>query len=103
MSSFPPGSFRTRLDLEHTLPEPSEELSLAVLRYLNISSEEFYLWKQKYLKDDVWKIWEAELIRTLRSPLLRREWATLLPEFESYPDFVSYVKRVQASSDFQAA
>lgn len=103
MSSFPPGAFRARLDSEHALPEPSEDLSLAVLRYLNISSEEFYLWKQKYLKDEVWEIWESELKRMLRSPLLRREWSSLLCEFESYPEFVAYVWHVQSEVNAKAA
>ena len=64
----------------------------AVLEYLNLSSEEFYLWKRGYLSSEIWQIWESELIRTLRSPMLGREWAKLRPEFQSYPEFSMFVE-----------
>jgi hypothetical protein len=69
-----------------------------VLRYLNLSSEEYYLFKRGYLRADVWRIWEGEMVRTLRSPLLRREWTKLASEFVSYPEFSTYVEQVQKSA-----
>lgn len=96
MDSFPPGALEARLDVDGEPPEASEALSLAVLRYLNLCSEEFYLCKRGYLSEDVWKIWEAELERTVSSPLLKREWQKLRTEFVAYPEFRSYVDQVQA-------
>jgi hypothetical protein len=95
MNRFPAEGLKARLNLLAKLPEKSDELSLAVLRYLNLCSEEFYLCKQKYLSSRVWGIWEAELKRTLSSPLFVREWAELREEFRSYPEFLEYVDRVQ--------
>lgn len=95
MNRFPAEGLKARLNLSAKLPEKSDELSLAVLRYLNLCSEEFYLCKQKYLSSHVWGIWEAELKRTLSSPLFVREWAELREEFRSYPEFLEYVDRVQ--------
>jgi hypothetical protein len=95
MSSYPDEALPARLDLEGELPEPSAPLTLAVLRYLNLCSEEYYLWQKGYIEDKVWKIWEAELNRTLASPLYRREWQKLQKEFHSYPEFRDYVDRVQ--------
>ncbi len=66
-----------------------------MLRYLNLCSEEFYLYKKKYLSSHIWRIWEAELKRTLSSPLVLREWAGLREEFRSYPEFLEYVERAQ--------
>ena len=80
MSAFPEPARTARLDLEGEPPAPSQELTLAVLRYLNLCSEEFYLYKRGYLLRDIWLIWEDELKRTLRSPLLRREWQQLKRE-----------------------
>ena len=74
------------------LPEQTEELTYRVLDYLNLCSEEFYLWKTGYLSDRIWSIWEAELRRTLATPLLKREWQSLRNEFISYPEFQSYVE-----------
>jgi hypothetical protein len=38
---------------------------------------------------------EGELLRTLRSPLVRRGWKTLQSEFISYPEFTRYVEDAQ--------
>jgi len=95
MSSFPEDAFRARFSMSEELPPQSAQLTLAVLRYLNMSSEEFYLWKKKYVADEVWKIWEDELIRILQSPLLRREWQELESEFQSYPEFLEFVTAAQ--------
>ena len=95
MSCFPENAFRARFSMSEELPPASPQLTLAVLRYLNLSSEEFYLWKKKYVADEVWKIWEHELIRILQSPLLRREWQELESEYQSYQEFLDFVNRAQ--------
>jgi hypothetical protein len=95
MNMFPSDGRSARIDLFKEPPPEIEELTLAVMRYLNLCSEEFYLWKNKYLSNGVWRIWEDELKRTLRSPLLRREWNKVRKEFESYPDFCKYVNDAQ--------
>ncbi|MGA8408568.1 MAG: hypothetical protein WB680_15440 [Candidatus Acidiferrales bacterium] len=96
MNMFPPDGRKARLNLFAEPPAESNNLSLAVLRYLNLCSEEFYLCKKKYLSNHVWKIWEAELKRTLSSPLVVREWAAgLSDEFQSYPEFLKYVEKAQ--------
>ncbi|NOG66455.1 MAG: hypothetical protein HND46_23845 [Chloroflexi bacterium] len=94
MDSFPKDAWDFRLDLEQ-LPKPSLELSTSVLKYLNLCSEEYYLWQKKLLASDLWNIWEGELNRTLRSPLFVREWKSLAKEFEFYPEFRQYVENIQ--------
>jgi hypothetical protein len=98
MGSFPEDAFRARFSLSEELPPVSPQLTLAVLKYLNLASEEFYLWKKQYVADDVWKIWEHELIRILQSPLFRREWDELESEFQSYKEFLAYVDSAQGST-----
>ena len=95
MNAFPADSRDARLKIDCDTPKESDELTLVILRYLNLSSEEFYLWKSRYLSQEIWRIWEDELLRTLRTPLLMREWLKLKHEFESYPAFSTYVKNAQ--------
>jgi hypothetical protein len=78
------------------LPPPSEELRLGALRYLALCSEEYYLWKRRYVSADFWNIWQVEIERCLRSPLYRREWPGLAEEFLSHEEFAQFVRRVQA-------
>ena len=84
-------------------PAKSREVATAVLDYLNLCSEEYYLRENEFLSEDIWKIWEAELIRTLRTPLFVREWKRLKAEFVSYPEFVDYVKEKQEGAKSPSA
>ena len=97
MESFPEGTFRLRF-YDEQLPPESEQLTFSMLRYLNICSEEFYLWKAKYIDDQVWEVWEHELKRVLRSNLVMREWKKLKPEFLSHQEFLQFVEKVQGGA-----
>jgi hypothetical protein len=97
LQSFPRTARSARFNLEGPPPGESEELTLSILQYLNLCSEEFYLYKKGWLDEKVWKIWEEELVRTLRAPLLMREWKKLAREFNAYSAFRDYVDRKQAS------
>src|SRR5215203_3431033 len=59
---FPKQAWKFRFNMATALPPPSEELTLSALRYLNLSSEEFYLYKRKHIRKEVW---EEEMVRTL--------------------------------------
>jgi hypothetical protein len=96
MRTYPDEARALRLESEGTVPPPSEELTVSVLRYLNLCSEEFYLWKNGYLSKQIWRIWENEMKRTVSSPLYTREWETLKKEFDSYSEFADYIRRIQA-------
>lgn len=91
MESFPPEARPARLSLEDQMPDQSEGLSISILRYLNLCSEEYYLCERGYLSKELWEIWEDELKRTLNSPLFVREWKDLRNEFLSYPEFLKFV------------
>jgi hypothetical protein len=97
MESFPPEARPARLSLEGKMPDHSEGLSIAILRYLNLCSEEYYLCERGYLSKELWGIWEDELKRTLNSPLFVREWKGLRNEFLSYPEFLEFVDDVHRS------
>ena len=98
MGAFPLDARGLRLDLTGDPPPESPELRLAVLRYLNLCSEEYYLYRRGYLARGIWEIWEAELERTVSSPLLLREWPEVRNEFAATADFAQYVEQVQYQS-----
>ena len=98
MESFPTEARSIRLDSNSELPPESEETTLAVLRYLNLCSEEYYLWRRGFLDKEIWGIWSEELERMLRSNLVRREWPKLKREFDSYTEFQEYLEALQRAS-----
>lgn len=92
-----PAEFRSwRLSSDSTLPEVTQDVRRSMLSYLNLCSEEYYLWRNGYLEQAIWCIWRDELERTLRSELFRREWPKLRDEFQSYGHFCEFVDRAQA-------
>jgi hypothetical protein len=95
LDRFPENALAARFDAQ-ALPPESSQLSLCVLKYLNLCSEEFYLRTRGYLPEDLWGIWEKDLKRIIGSPLFRREWKSLRGEFLSHTPFLEYVERVQA-------
>ena len=58
ISGFPAEARRCLLGSAPELLQRSEALTLAVLRYLNLCSEEFYLFQTGHLHGDLWRIWE---------------------------------------------
>jgi len=95
--AFPPGALESRLRLGEKLPVRSEELPICPLRYLNLCSEEFFLYRKGFLSKKIWAIWKPEIERMLRSPVLRREWECIRNEFKAYPDFFAFVENAQAT------
>jgi hypothetical protein len=103
LDKFPPDALFGRFDSERQpLPQKSDQLTLCLLKYLNLCSEEYYLWKNGYLANTVWAVWEGDLKRMIASPLLRREWSALQEEFVSHPEFREYVKSIQAENNAKA-
>jgi hypothetical protein len=87
MDSFPEDARFYRLNSDKELPPESNELTIAVLKYINLCSEEYYLRESGQLSKKVWNIWKDELERTLQSNLVRREWPKLKGEYYSYKRF----------------
>jgi len=99
MQSFPQNAWAARVNSVESLPQESEELTLSVLRYLNLCGEEYYLYKKGWLDRRMWDLWKGELERTMRTPLFVREWRKLSKEFDTYPAFKEFVEKAQAERD----
>ena len=97
LDKFPPDALFGRFDSQK-LPPQSDQLTLCLLKYLNLCSEEYYLWRNGYLAKTVWAVWEGDLKRMIASPLLQREWRDLRAEYASHPEFREYVEGVQAEN-----
>ena len=99
LDKFPQNALFGRFDSQaQPLSPQSEQLTLCLLKYLNLCSEEYYLWKNGYLAKTVWAVWEGDLKRMIASPLLQREWPGLRAEYLSHPDFIQYVERIQTEN-----
>ncbi len=96
LESFPPKVWLERYEPSKEAMEESGQVSMAVLRYLNLCSEEFYLKKQGYFSEyGIGGIWENVLNDNLSTPLLIREWKKLKTEFKFDKEFTNYIDVVQ--------
>ena len=94
MDNFPEDARFYRLNSGKDLPPESNGLTIAVLKYINLCSEEYYLRESGQLSKKVWNIWKDELERTLQSNLVKREWPKLKGEFNSYGKFQDFVENL---------
>jgi hypothetical protein len=102
MRSFPANALEARIGSTAEPPAATPEVRVAALRYLNLCSEEFHLFRCRCLEPAVWKMWKSELLRTLRTPLFRREWEALRGEFEAYAEFREFVDAAQRLTNERA-
>ena len=98
IAAFPNNAFYNRLD-PAKLPPRSPELTSATLSYLFVICDVHYLAYQEYLEDSIWQAWRSDLIRTLRCPLITREWPDLKPQFESFAPFAQFVEEIQQQEE----
>jgi hypothetical protein len=87
--------FLASLRSETDLPEPSHELTRAVLRYYTYVAFVFFLYNWGRIPGKLWKLVSPSLEKQLRTPVFVREWGVVEKEFEHFPDFIRFVYRVQ--------
>lgn len=82
---------------EGQLPAATGELTISVLRYFSLVSFSYFLFQRRSIPKKMWELMLPSFERTLRSPLLLREWRTVRSEFESFPDFLAFVTSIQGN------
>lgn len=97
IENFPGNTFYERFDVDK-LPPRSAELTAAVRKYLFVIQAVDYLAYQKYIDESIWNVWRDDMKKTLRCPLIYREWPDIKRDFESFEAFTQFVE-----STFQAA
>jgi hypothetical protein len=89
---------------DHQPPPPAtDELSMKVLRCLNLVSQMHFFSRKGFLPPVVWRRARVTYARILRSPLFRREWQTLHRAFEMDRAFCRYVDQVHRLSPEELA
>lgn len=83
------------LPTDTTLPERTDDLTMSVLRFCTLVSLTYFLFREGRIPKRMWQLMLGSFQQRLRSPLFGREWETVRPEFESFPEFVTLVASVQ--------
>jgi hypothetical protein len=54
--------------------------------YLNLCSEEFWLYKKRKIDPETWGIWKVGIADNVRLPWFRSSWKELKSEYNSFPE-----------------
>jgi len=95
LKTSPTGLWMTRGRSEADLPEPSDEITISVLRHYGHFSFSYFLFRQGRIPANMWKLLLPSMQHTLLSPLFVREWKVLRFDFETFPDFIAFVRSIQ--------
>jgi hypothetical protein len=76
------------------LPQPTDELSISMLRFCTLVSLTHLLYLERRIPKRMWELMLRSAERRFRSPLFMREWEHLRIEFESFPEFIALVASV---------
>jgi hypothetical protein len=90
-----PASVWLTLPADTPLPERTADLRMSVLRFCTLVSLTYFLFSEGRIPKRMWQLMLRSFEQRLRSPLFEREWETVRPEFESFPEFVTLVASVQ--------
>jgi len=76
------------------LPEKDEENAFRAIRlYLDLCSEEYYLYTKGFINQDVWKEWEEGMKEMFSKPALTRYIETKNPKY--YKDFLNFMRTIR--------
>lgn len=88
-----------QLSRAQTTPKNDHDQRLAAERYLNLCSEEAWLWQYGYIRAGFWDIWRREMASHMRESFVSDHWEDLSGEFVQYPEFQQAVCSVIQNGD----
>lgn len=66
-------------------------VGLAVIRYFNLCSEEFFLNSINCLPKGIWQFWQAQMEVMFKNKLVSEVWQENRTDFDSQADFQAFV------------
>ena len=74
------------------LDSKTRDKTLRYMRaYFDLCSEEYYLWKGKYIDDKTWKEWESGIKFAFSKPAFVQAWEVLKLDTTYYVEFTRFV------------
>lgn len=82
-------------DFEKLEPEVKDRTLRYMRAYFDLSSEEYYLWKQKHIDDNVWKEWSSGIEYALTKTAFREGWRDYIDiSTIYYEDFAKFINNI---------
>ena len=75
------------------IPPRTPELTACMVKYFNLTFEEWYMRKRGYFPADLWRIWKTDIQMFLADPVVLREWEALADRFAHHRAFDKFIRR----------
>jgi hypothetical protein len=98
LRAFPTDAWLANADPSQPMPAATREATECTLYALQFVADIYHLHEGGYLSENLWKLWERVIKKTLAGRVFRREWETLSTEFVHSPDFVDYINTTMHSA-----
>jgi hypothetical protein len=95
LQSLPPEVWALNIIREQPAPPPSYEMTLTVLRCMNLLGQLHFFSRKGYMPAIAWRRGTRIYAKLLQSELFRREWHNLQHIFAADKPFVRFVERAQ--------
>jgi len=95
-----PENINERAFSYESLDKEKQDNTMRYMRaYFDLCSEEFFLHKNKYIDDKVWKEWESGMTFAFNKPAFKMAWEIISKDSGFYQDFKEFVNSKMGSSD----
>jgi hypothetical protein len=92
LGTLPAQIWTAGVNTAEPVPPRSDELTKACLQCFHIIADLFYLHRAGYISKDLWRPWQRGIQRTMRGPVLRREWLAVEGAFSHAPELCTYMR-----------
>ena len=84
----------SKATLDHLSDGELHTVENAVRGYLNLCSEELYLYTRGHLDTETWSIWKEGIGAFFDSKIARQVWGNVRQEYASYGEFVALIDKL---------
>lgn len=73
----------------------SPHMDSAIFSYFELLSNEFYLHREKILRDKLWRIWQSDIRQIVDTTMMREAWhQTVKSRYQHLGEFCQYVEGI---------
>ena len=93
--NFPENINEDNFDFNKLSPDVKTKTLRYMRAYFDLSSEEYFLWRQNHIEDDVWKEWESGIKYAFSKTSFQKAWQEII-QFDTiyYTDFSNFINKI---------
>ena len=91
--NFPEDINRDDFNYEMHSSEVKEKTMRYMRAYIDLCSEEYNLYKNKFIDEEIWKNWESGMIYAFKKKAFKEAWKKIKDDTIFYQDFSDWIEK----------